>query len=82
MFNLINFCKFFVNNKIITTGSRMSVGTMKRTADDRLCFLILGKKIELILANGEWQPAAPELFWQQQEQQEQQEQQQIGRAHV
>ena len=74
MFNLINFCKFFANNKIITTGSRASIGTMKRTADDRLYFSILGQKIELVFADGEWRPAAPDLFAQEQEQAEEQAQ--------
>ena len=48
---------------------------MKRTADDRLYFSILGQKIELVYADGEWRPAAPDLF-EQEEQQEQQAQEQ------
>ena len=75
MFNLINFCKFFANNKIITTGSRASVGTMKRTSDDRLYFSILGQKIELIYDGSKWQPAAPELFGQEEQAEEQAQEQ-------
>ena len=86
MFNLVNFCKFFASKKIITTGSRASVGTMKRTADDRIYFSILGQKIELIYDGAEWQPATPDLFGQEEQQEqaqeEQQEQEQLEEAKV
>ena len=77
MFNLINFCKFFANSKEIPENSRVSLGTVRRPAADKIVFTILGQKIEMLLENGTWQPLLLDLFeQQQQEQQEQQQEQQ------
>ena len=73
MFNLINFCKFFANSKEIPENSRVSLGTVRRPAADKIVFTILGQKIEMLLENGTWQPLLLDLFEQQQQEQQEQE---------